>query len=416
MGTVSELRLPADREHILVAKRAAGAFGSLAGFDMDAIDDLTIAVAQACENAIRCLEHSGSIAGQVKIVFKMSDTGLEVTVRSTVNREAELRARAEQAGLGPRRRACRRHGPGPSAHGPLCRRQHVSGRRANRESTRSADQIQGVVTPAPGHGDGVATRERTIAKPAETAERAEMRRLLREFNKTRDPRIREQLVELNSDLVHYIARRFANRGEPLEDIEQVGFLGLIQAIERFDPSLENEFSTFATPTIAGEIRRHFRDRSWAVRVPRRLQENLAKVNAATQQLQNELGRSPSVAEIGARVGLDPDQVLAAMEVAPAQHTISLDGPVGGGDEPVTLGDRLGLSDDNLERVEMQDVLEQVMAHLTPRERKILALRFVEQLPQTEVAKRLGISQMHVSRLQRAAVEHLRKEFGAEAPV
>ncbi|MGD0195645.1 MAG: SigB/SigF/SigG family RNA polymerase sigma factor [Candidatus Dormibacteria bacterium] len=272
------------------------------------------------------------------------------------------------------------------------------------------------MTPAPGHGDGVATRERTIAKPAETAERAEMRRLLREFNKTRDPRIREQLVELNSDLVHYIARRFANRGEPLEDIEQVGFLGLIQAIERFDPSLENEFSTFATPTIAGEIRRHFRDRSWAVRVPRRLQENLAKVNAATQQLQNELGRSPSVAEIGARVGLEPDQVLAAMEVAPAQHTISLDGPVGGGDEPLTLGDRLGLSDDNLERVEMQDVLEQVMAHLTPRERKILALRFVEQLPQTEVAKRLGISQMHVSRLQRAAVEHLRKEFGAEAPV
>ena len=154
------------------------------------------------------------------------------------------------------------------------------------------------MTPSPGRGDGVATRERTIAKPAETAERAEMRRLLREFNKTRDPRIRERLVELNSDLVHYIARRFANRGEPLEDIEQVGFLGLIQAIERFDPSLENEFSTFATPTIAGEIRRHFRDRSWAVRVPRRLQENLAKVNAATQQLQNELGRSPSVAEIG----------------------------------------------------------------------------------------------------------------------
>ena len=100
MGTVSELRLPADREHILVAKRAAGAFGSLAGFDMDAIDDLTIAVAQACENAVRCLEHSGSIAGQVRIVFKMSDTGLEVTVRSTVNREAELKARAEQAGFG----------------------------------------------------------------------------------------------------------------------------------------------------------------------------------------------------------------------------------------------------------------------------------------------------------------------------
>ena len=114
MGTVSEIRLPADREHILVAKRAAGAFGSLSGFDMDAIDDLTIAVAQACENAIRCLEHSGSIAGQVRIVFKMSDTGLEVTVRSTVNREAELRARE-----GGRTRGCNR--PGAPAHGALRR-------------------------------------------------------------------------------------------------------------------------------------------------------------------------------------------------------------------------------------------------------------------------------------------------------
>src|SRR5487761_997547 len=179
-------------------------------------------------------------------------------------------------------------------------------------------------------GTSEARARRSIPKPSSSPARDRVRRLLREYRESRDPAIREHLVELNSDLVHFIARRFANRGEPLEDIEQVGFLGLIQAIERFDPSLENEFSTFATPTIAGEIRRHFRDRSWAVRVPRRLQENLAKVNAATQQLQNELGRSPSVAEIGARVGLEPDQVLAAMEVAPAQHTVSLDGPIGGG--------------------------------------------------------------------------------------
>src|SRR4029077_18259097 len=106
---------------------------------------------------------------------------------------------------------------------------------------------------------------------AQTAERQETRELLRDYRESHDPAVRDRLVELNSDLVHFIARRFANRGEPLEDIEQVGFLGLINAIERFDPSLENEFSTFATPTIAGEIRRHFRDRSWAVRVPRRLQ-------------------------------------------------------------------------------------------------------------------------------------------------
>ena len=267
---------------------------------------------------------------------------------------------------------------------------------------------------APRPGGGTAVRPRTMAKPAATPEREEVRRLLREFARTRDPKIRERLVELNSDLVRYIARRFVNRGEPLEDIEQVGFVGLIQAIERFDPSLENEFSTFATPTIMGEIRRYFRDRSWSVRVPRRLQENLMRVNAASQQLQADLGRVPTVAEIGARVGLEPDEVLAALEVSPAQRSISLEAPgLVGGEDGVTLGDRLGRDDENLERVEMKEVLDRVMQHLTPRERKILALRFVEQLPQTEVAKRLGISQMHVSRLQRAAVDHLRREFGAE---
>ena len=273
------------------------------------------------------------------------------------------------------------------------------------------------MSPSPRRGGAVATRERTLAKPAQTPEREETQRLLREYRETRDPKVRERLVELNSDLVRYIARRFINRGEPLEDIEQVGFVGLIQAIERFDPSLENEFSTFATPTIAGEIRRYFRDRSWAVRVPRRLQENLVRVNGASQQLQNELGRVPAVAEIGERLGMAPEEVLAALEVSPAQHTISLEstGSNAASEDASTLGERLGVEDANLERVEAQEVLERVMSHLTPRERQILALRFVEQLPQTEVAKRLGISQMHVSRLQRAAVDHLRREFGDSPP-
>jgi RNA polymerase sigma-B factor len=269
------------------------------------------------------------------------------------------------------------------------------------------------VTPPPRRGGATAERPRTLAKPESTPEREEVRRLLREYAATRDPAVRDRLVELNSDLVHYIARRFANRGEPLEDIEQVGFVGLIQAIERFDPSLENEFSTFATPTIAGEIRRYFRDRSWAVRVPRRLQENLVRVNGASQTLQGELGRMPTVAEIGERVGLEPDEVLAALEVSPAQHTVSLDtaGSSSASEDAAPLGERLGQDDPNLDRVEAKALLERVMSHLTPRERRILALRFIEQLPQTEVAKRLGISQMHVSRLQRAAIDHLRQEFG-----
>jgi len=253
---------------------------------------------------------------------------------------------------------------------------------------------------------------RTIPKPAPSARRDLVRGLLREYRASHDTAVRDRLVDLNSDLVHFIARRFANRGEPLEDIEQVGFLGLIHAIERFDPELGNEFSTFATPTIMGEIRRYFRDRSWAVRVPRRLQENLLRVNAAAQQLTGELGRSPSISEIGERIGLEPEDVLAALEVSPAQHTVSLEAaPAGRGDEALTLGDRLGADDSNLDRVEIRALLEQAMAHLNPREREIMALRFVEELPQTEVAKRLGISQMHVSRLQRAAVEHLRREMG-----
>jgi RNA polymerase sigma-B factor len=275
------------------------------------------------------------------------------------------------------------------------------------------------VTRTPQAGAGAATGQvRTIPKPGPDAQRDEVRRLLREYAAKRDPAIRDRLVQLNADLVHFIARRFANRGEPLEDIEQVGFLGLIQAIERFDPSLENEFSTFATPTIMGEIRRYFRDKSWAVRVPRRLQENYLRVVRAQEELARTLGRQPSIAEIGQHLGLEQDEVLAALEVSPAQHTVSLESPLpsASGDDGIELGDRIGREDENLERVEMQALLEQAMAHLTPREREIMVLRFFDQLPQTEVAKRLGISQMHVSRLQRAALEHMRAEFPEPPPV
>ncbi len=269
------------------------------------------------------------------------------------------------------------------------------------------------MTEAPQRGAAPAG-ERSLVKPAETPRRAEVRRLLREYSESHDPGIRERLVELNSDLVHYVARRFANRGEPLEDIEQVGFVGLIHAIERFDPTLEFEFSTFATPTIMGEIRRYFRDKSWSVRVPRRLQENYLKVVAARDVLSGELGRAPSIDEIGSRVGLDPDDVLAALEVGPAQNSLSLDRPASTEDsEGTSIGDVLGKVDENLDRVVARELLERVMAHLSPRERSVLALRFVDELPQVEVAKRLGISQMHVSRLQRAAVEQLRRQFDDE---
>jgi RNA polymerase sigma-B factor len=236
------------------------------------------------------------------------------------------------------------------------------------------------------------------------------RRLFAEYAKTRDPKVREQLVPQYAALVHSLARRFAGRGEPLEDLEQVGYLGLIAAINRFDPDLGLEFTTFATPTILGEIKRYFRDKSWAVRVPRRLQETYARVVRTQQELSQELGRGPTVPEIAARLELEPDEVLQALEAGPAQRALSLESPAGQGDSEGELGDRIGAEDENLSRIELQNMLAGAMRHLTPREREIMVLRFVEQLPQTEVARRLGISQMHVSRLQRAALAQLKREL------
>jgi RNA polymerase sigma-B factor len=235
-------------------------------------------------------------------------------------------------------------------------------------------------------------------------------RLFAEYAKNHDPQVREQLVQQYTALVHSLARRFAGRGEPLEDLEQVGYLGLIAAINRFDPSLGLEFTTFATPTILGEIKRYFRDKSWAVRVPRRLQETYARVVRTQQELSQELSRTPTVPEIAARLELEPDEVLQALEAGPAQRALSLESPTSVREEGGELGDRLGAEDENLGRIELQNMLAGAMRHLTPREREIMVLRFVEQLPQTEVARRLGISQMHVSRLQRAALAQLKREI------
>ena len=253
-----------------------------------------------------------------------------------------------------------------------------------------------------------------------TPQREELRRLYRRYAETSDPRerdrIREQLVRGYESLVHFLARRFQNRGEPLEDIVQVGFLGLIKAIDRFDPDLGNEFTTFATPTILGEIRRYFRDKGWAIRFPRRLQELYQQVVRTNEELKNELNRQPSVAEVAQRLGVEPDDVLEAMEMSSALTPISIDATIGGPGEEGgrQLGEAVGSEDPNLDRVEMRQVLERAMQHLNERERRIMIMRFFEEMSQSEVAKRLGISQMHVSRLQRAALEQLREYLPGES--
>jgi RNA polymerase sigma-B factor len=220
------------------------------------------------------------------------------------------------------------------------------------------------------------------------------------------------LVEAYSNLVYFLARKFANRGEPLEDVVQVGFMALLMAIDRFDPERGLEFTTFATPTIVGEIRRYFRDKSWAVRIPRRLQELNLRARRTGERLQQDLGRAPSVQELAAELGVSEEEILEAYEAGPAQITVPLDagGPSPSGEDGLSLSERLGGEDENLQRVELQGLLDSAMVHLTPREREIMYLRFVEELPQSEVARRLGISQMHVSRLQRAALENLKRQL------
>ncbi len=250
-------------------------------------------------------------------------------------------------------------------------------------------------------------------------DRDELRALHRRYRETGDPqekeRIREQLVRGYESLVWFLARRFANRGEPLEDIAQVGFLGLIKAIDRFDPDLGTEFTTFATPTVAGEIKRYFRDKGWAIRFPRRLQELHQQIVRINEQLKNELNRQPTVQEVAQRLNVEPDEVLEAMEMAPAMTPMSLDqAPAGDEEGSRQLSESIGGEDPGLERVEMRELLQKAMQHLTPRERAIMAMRFYDEMSQSEIAKRLGISQMHVSRLQRAALEQLRQHLPSEA--
>ncbi|MDP9246849.1 MAG: SigB/SigF/SigG family RNA polymerase sigma factor, partial [Candidatus Dormibacteraeota bacterium] len=249
---------------------------------------------------------------------------------------------------------------------------------------------------------------------AASQQREELRKLHQQYQETSDPekreRIREQLVAGYEGLVHFLARRFQNRGEPIEDVVQVGYLGLIKAIDRFDPKLGNEFTTFATPTILGEIKRYFRDKGWAIRFPRRLQELYQQVVRVNEEMKNQLGREPSVGEVAARLGVEADDVLEAMEMSTAFTPMSIDASTGGDAEEGgrQLSEAVGGEDPNLDRVEMRQILERAMQHLNERERRIMIMRFFDEMSQSEVAKRLGISQMHVSRLQRAALEHLRE--------
>ncbi|MFE4606713.1 RNA polymerase sigma factor SigF [Kitasatospora indigofera] len=224
--------------------------------------------------------------------------------------------------------------------------------------------------------------------------------------------LRNQLVRMHIPLVEHLARRFRNRGEPLDDLTQVATIGLIKSVDRFDHERGVEFSTYATPTIVGEIKRHFRDKGWAVRVPRRLQELRLSLTTATSELSQRHGRSPTVHELAEHLGISEEDVLEGLESANAYSTLSLDVP-DSDDESPAVADTLGTTDEALEGVEYRESLKPLLAQLPPREQKILVLRFFRNMTQSQIATEVGISQMHVSRLLARTLAQLREKLLVE---
>jgi RNA polymerase sigma-B factor len=239
--------------------------------------------------------------------------------------------------------------------------------------------------------------------------RHEDRELLRRYHDHGDTAAREELIERHLPLVRSLARRYSGRGESLEDIEQVGAIGLIKAIDRFELTRDVSLATYATPNVVGEIKRHFRDKGWAIRVPRALQELNASMSGAIERLTGRLSRSPSIAEIAEELKTTPEEVLEAMEVGSAYSTVSLSsGPAG--DEELDPLETLGDEDRGFERSEDRVALEPALELLPEREREILRMRFEEGLPQTQIAQAVGLSQMHVSRLIRKSLSEMRVQL------
>ncbi len=243
------------------------------------------------------------------------------------------------------------------------------------------------------------------------AENARLFALLRDPEQSEATRAaaRDGLVSLHLALVEHCARRFRNRGEPLEDLVQVGTIGLIKSIDRFDLERGFEFSTYATPTIIGEIKRHFRDKGWAIRVPRRLQELRMQISSTTADLTQRLGRSPTARELAEAIGCTVEEIVEGIESSNAYATLSLDAADDSGeDSGVSMLDMMGLDDVQLEHVEIRESIKPLLEALPAREKRILLLRFFRNKTQSEIAAEIGVSQMHVSRLLARSLAQLRE--------
>ncbi|MGB7982692.1 MAG: RNA polymerase sigma factor SigF [Candidatus Nanopelagicales bacterium] len=267
-------------------------------------------------------------------------------------------------------------------------------------------------TPDPGMPDADTSAQPRWSQRDRVRER-ELLALLCELD-AHDPQrtaVRDELVTMHLPLAGFLARRFRDRGESIDDLTQVATIGLIKAVDRFDLDRGVEFSTFASPTIVGEVKRHFRDKGWAIRVPRRLQELRISIGRATAELGQESGRSPTVAELAAHLGITDEEVLEGLESAQAYSTLSLDaGSSDSEDEVSALADSLGAEDPGIDEVETRATLHPLVATLPPREQRIIALRFYENMTQAQIAEQVGVSQMHVSRLLAKSLAKLRSEL------
>ena len=240
--------------------------------------------------------------------------------------------------------------------------------------------------------------------PASASATSDLRRKFERFAQTRDERLRAELTEAYLPLAASLAARYAGRAE-LDDLEQAANLALVKAVDRFDPSTGFEFTTFAWATISGELKRHLRDRSWGLRVPRRVQERFLVTARAAEDLHQQLGRPPTVQELSAATGLDEEATIEALEVRSLHRLPSLDAPIAGGDGETADH---GAVDEAYDKADDRDLVRRLVEHLPDRERELLRLRFDEQLTQSEIAGRIGVSQMHVSRLLSSTLEQLRR--------
>ena len=229
----------------------------------------------------------------------------------------------------------------------------------------------------------------------------------RELRRTGSRSVRDELVEEHSGFADYLARRFANRGEPIDDLKQVALIGLVKAVERFDPDRGVNFTSFAAPTITGEIKRHFRDRTWSIRVPRGLQELTLEIERCRGELGQELGRSPTLAEIAERANVSEESVIEGLEAASAYRSGSLDAGASGDDER-PLAERIAATTDDVTSADDRALVRDLLNELPIRERRIVYFRYFEGLTQSEIAERVGISQMHVSRLLTRSLDELRQ--------